>query len=156
MSPITLRLHELNDVRLVGRLTRDPELRFTGKGQAVCRIDLAINRRYKDATGEWKDDTSFIPVVVWRETAQRCSERLKKGSPVYVEGRLRSRNWETKDGQKRTSIEVDTRRIQFLEKSEVSQGSQGARDASPQTEQAQINDEAETASNESVEEEIPF
>ena len=73
-----------------------------------------------------------------------------------MEGRLRSRNWETKDGQKRTSIEVDTRRIQFLEKSEVSQGSQGARDASPQTEQAQTNDEAETASNESVEEEIPF
>lgn len=156
MSSTILRLHELNDVRLVGRLTRDPELRFTGKGQAVCRLDLAINKRYKDATGEWKDDTSFIPVVVWREAAQRCSERLKKGSPVYVEGRLRSRNWETKEGQKRTSIEVDSRRIQFLEKSEVSQASQGARDASVEAEQAKNNDEAETASNESVEEEIPF
>ncbi len=115
----TLRLHQLNDVRLVGRLTRDPELRFTAKGQAVCRIDLAVNRRYKDATGEWKDEASFVPVVVWREAAQRCSDRLKKGSPVYVEGRLRSRSWETKDGQKRTSLEVDSRSIQFLAKMET-------------------------------------
>ncbi len=114
----TLRLHQLNDVRLVGRLTRDPELRFTAKGQAVCRIDLAVNRRYKDASGEWKDEASYVPVVVWREAAQRCSDRLKKGSPVYVEGRLRSRSWETKEGQKRTSIEVDSRSIQFLAKME--------------------------------------
>ena len=115
----TLRLHELNDVRLVGRLTRDPELRFTTKGQAVCRFDLAVNRRYKDvSSGEWKDDTSFVPVVVWREIAQRCSERLKKGSPVYVEGRLKSRAWETKEGQKRTTLEIDSRRIQFLAKVE--------------------------------------
>lgn len=120
-----LRLHQLNDVRLVGRLTRDPELKFTTKGQAVCRFDLAVNRRYKDISGEWKDDTSFIPVVVWKESAQRCGDRLKKGSPVYVEGRLKSRNWETKEGQKRTTIEVDTRRIQFLAKVEGEVDSSG-------------------------------
>ena len=114
----TLRLHQLNDVKLVGRLTRDPELRFTAKGLAVCRFDIAVNRRYKDVTGEWKDDTSFVPVVVWKETAQRCADRLKKGSPVYVEGRLKSRNWETKDGQKRTSLEVNALRVQFLAKVE--------------------------------------
>lgn len=113
-----IRLLQLNDVQLVGRLTRDPELRFTGKGQPVCRFDLAVNRRYKDVTGEWKDDTSFVPCVVWRDAAQRCSERLKKGSPVYVEGRLKSRNWETKEGQKRTTLEVDARRVQFLAKTE--------------------------------------
>lgn len=111
-----LRLHQLNDVKLVGRLTRDPELRYTPKGQALCRFDLAVNRRYKDTTGEWRDDTAFVPVVVWREAAERCRDRLKKGSPVYVEGRLRSRNWETKDGQKRSGLEVDTLRVQFLEK----------------------------------------
>lgn len=115
-----LRLHQLNDVKLVGRLTRDPELRFTGRGQAVCRFDLALNRRYKDANGEWKDETSFAPVVVWREVAQRCSDRLTRGSPVYVEGRLKSRVWETKDGQKRTSLEVHANRIQFLAKVEGS------------------------------------
>lgn len=116
-----LRLHQINDVKLVGRLTRDPDVRYTPKGQAVCRLDLAVNRRYKDSMGEWKDDTSFIPVVVWREAAERCRERLKKGSPVYVEGRLKSRNWETKEGQKRSSLEVEALRIQFLERM-VTQG----------------------------------
>ncbi len=113
-----LRLHQINDVKLVGRLTRDPEMRFTAKGQGVCRFDLAVNRRYKDPTGEWKDDTSFVPVVVWRDAAQRCADRLKKGHPVYVEGRLKSRNWETKEGQKRTSLEVNALRVQFLAKVE--------------------------------------
>ena len=113
-----LRLHQLNDVKLVGRLTRDPELRVTAKGQGVCRFDLAVNRRYKDTAGEWKDDTSFVPIVVWREAAQRCADRLKKGSPVYVEGRLQSRAWETKEGQKRTSLEVNALRVQFLAKVE--------------------------------------
>ena len=113
-----LRLHQINDVKLVGRLTRDPEMRFTAKGQGVCRFDLAVNRRYKDTSGEWKDDTSFVPVVVWRDAAQRCADRLKKGSPVYVEGRLKSRNWETKEGRKRTSLEVNALRVQFLAKVE--------------------------------------
>jgi single-strand DNA-binding protein len=110
-----LRLHQLNDVKLVGRLTRDPELRYTPKGQAVCRLRLAVSRRYKDkATQEWKEEASFIPVVVWREAAERCGERLKKGSPVYVEGRLRSRDWETKEGVKRSDLEVECWRMQFL------------------------------------------
>src|SRR3989344_6079807 len=113
-----LRLHQINDVKLVGRLTRDPELRFTAKGQGICRFDIAVNRRYKDGTGEWKDDTSFVPITVWRDAAQRCADRLKKGSPVYVEGRLKSRNWESKEGQKRTSLEVNALRIQFLAKVE--------------------------------------
>jgi single-strand DNA-binding protein len=120
--PSNLRLPQLNDVRLIGRLTRDPELRFTAKGTAVCHFDLAVNRRYKDGTGEWKDDTSFVSVVVWREAGQRCGERLKKGSPVYVEGRLRSKNWETKDGQKRSGLEVESLRVQFLEKAETEPG----------------------------------
>jgi len=111
-----LRLAQLNNVQLVGRLTRDPELRFTTSGVPVCRFDLAVNRRYKDKAGEWKDDTSFVPVVVWREAGQRCGEKLKKGSPVFVEGRLKSKNWETKDGQKRSGLEVDSLRVQFLEK----------------------------------------
>lgn len=111
-----LRLPEQNNVILVGRLTRDPELRFTPKGQAVCHFDIAVNRRYKDAaTGNWMDDTSFVPIVVWAQAAQRCGERLKKGSPVHVQGRLRSRSWETKEGQKRTTLEVVAQRVQFLE-----------------------------------------
>jgi len=112
----TLRLLQLNDVRLVGRLTRDPEVRYTPKGQAVARLDLAVNRRYKDGAGEWREEASFVPVTVWREAAERCRERLKKGSPVYAEGRLKSTSWETKEGQKRTGLEVEAYRLQFLAK----------------------------------------
>src|SRR5260370_4140741 len=128
MTPTQLRLLQMNDVRLVGRLTRDPEVRYTTKGQAVARLDLAVNRRFKDGTGEWRDDTTFVPITVWREAAERCRERLKKGSPIYVEGRLRSTNWETKDGQKRSGIEVEAYRLQFLAKNtgeEAPSGSEG-------------------------------
>jgi single-strand DNA-binding protein len=111
-----LRLPEQNSVVIVGRLTRDPEVRFTAKGQSVCRFDLAVNRRYKDATGNWTEEVSFIPVVVWGDAAARCGERLKKGLPAHVDGRLQSRTWETKEGQKRTSLEVIARRVQFLSK----------------------------------------
>jgi len=120
--PASLRLLQLNSAQLVGRLTRDPELRFTTSGLPVCRFDLAVNRRYKDKSGEWKDDTSFIPVVVWREAGQRCGEKLKKGSPVFVEGRLKSKSWETKDGQKRSGLEIEAQRVQFLERAEGAPG----------------------------------
>ncbi len=126
-----LRLLHMNDVRLVGRLTRDPELRFTAKGIPVCRFDLAVNRRFKDNTGEWRDETAFIPIVVWRDAGQRCGERLKKGSPAYVEGRLRSKSWETKDGQKRFGIEVDSLRVQFLERQENPAPGEGETPADP-------------------------
>ena len=129
--PMTLRLVQLNNVQLVGRLTRDPELRFTTSGVPVCRFDLAVNRRYKDKSGEWKDDTSFVPVVVWREAGQRCGEKLKKGSPAYVEGRLKSKNWETKDGQKRSGLEVDAMRVQFLEKADGGVGSPASEEDVP-------------------------
>jgi len=150
----TLRLHQLNDVKLVGRLTRDPELRFTGKGQAVCRLDIAVNRRYKDTSGEWKDDTSFVPVVVWRDAAQRCSDQLKKGSPVYVDGRLKSRSWETKEGQKRTSLEVNANRIQFLAKMEGTRESEEMQTASVGATNASA--ESQTDSGTTQDEEIPF
>ena len=132
----TLRLLQMNDVRLVGRLTRDPDLRYTPKGQAVARLDLAVNRRFKDGMGEWRDDVTFVPVTVWRETAERCRDRLKKGSPIYVEGRLRSTSWETKDGQKRSGLEVEAYRLQFLAKSgdeggEPSEPPSGGSDAPP-------------------------
>ena len=110
-----IRLPEQNQVFLVGRLTRDPDVRFTQKGQSVCRFDIAVNRRYKDATsGEWKDDVTFVPVVVWGPAAERCKDRLKKGSPVHVEGRLSASEYVDKTGQKRKSMQVVSRRLQFL------------------------------------------
>jgi single-strand DNA-binding protein len=113
-----LRLHSLNDLKVVGRLTRDPELRYTPQGTPVCHFRIAVSRSYKAPnSSEWKEEVAFVPCTVWRETAERCGQRLKKGSPVFVEGRLKSRDWQTKEGQKRTDLEVDVQRIQFLEMS---------------------------------------
>ena len=145
MNNSNLRLPDQNNVTLVGRLTRDPEVRYTAKGQAVCRVDIAVNRRYKDGTGNWQDMASFIPIVVWGESAARCGEKLKKGMPIHVEGRLQSRAWETKEGQKRTSIEVVARRVQFLSKTGT--------DSKDETAAGSVETEAGTAASD---EEIPF
>ena len=112
--PQRLRLPEQNNVTLAGRTTRDPDMRYTPKGDAICRFDLAIGRSYRDAAGTWQKETDFIPVVVWREAAVRCGERLKKGYPVLVTGSLRSRSWEDKEGKKHSAIEVNAQRVQFL------------------------------------------
>lgn len=122
-----LRLPEQNTVLLTGRLTRDAELKYTTAGTAMCRFSLAVNRRYKDPkSGEWKDDTTYVDISVWREAAERCGKILKKGSPVHVEGRLRSYTVEGKeDGVKRTKLEVEARRVQILEKASSGGSSAG-------------------------------
>lgn len=104
----------LNRVFLIGNLTRDPELRYLPSGQAVATFTLAVNRTYTAGTGERKEDTSFIRIVVWARRAEVCNEYLRRGSPVFVEGRLQSRNWEAQDGSKRTSFEVVANNVQFL------------------------------------------
>lgn len=110
-----IRLPELNVVLLNGRLTRDPEIFFTSGGLAKCSFSIAVNKRVKDAkTNEWKDETFFMPIVVWREQAERCKEKLKKGSPVSVEGKLRGREYEDKSGQKRSVLEVQATKVQIL------------------------------------------
>jgi len=104
----------LNRVLLIGNLTRDPELRYVPSGTAVTTFDIAVNRVYAAQSGEKKEETSFLRVVVWARRAEVCAEYLSKGSPVFVEGRLRSRSWETQDGQKRNTIEVVANNVQFL------------------------------------------
>jgi single-strand DNA-binding protein len=103
-----------NKVLLMGNLTRDPELRYTPQGTAVANLGLAVNRRFKDKNQEWKEETLFITVITWDRQAETCSQYLRKGRPVFVEGRLQSRSWEDKTGQKRSVIEVRAERIQFL------------------------------------------
>ena len=127
-----LRLPEQNTVLLTGRLTRDPELKYTASGTAMCRFSLAVNRRYKDPkSGEWKDDTTFVNCVIWREAGERVGKAVKKGAPVHVEGRLRSYDYTDKEGNKRSGIEVEARRVQILEKSSAA-GSTGAVIEAPQ------------------------
>ena len=112
-----------NKALLMGNLTRDPELRYIPSGSAVTSFTVAMNRVYKLQTGEKKEETSFVRVVVWGRMAETCGEYLKKGSPVFVEGRLQSRSWEGADGQKRSTLEVVAMNVQFLRGA-----SQGGRD----------------------------
>jgi len=94
-----------NSVTLVGNITRDPELRFTASGQGVASFGLAVNRRYREGN-EWKEETSFLDVVCWRELGENVCESLSRGARVIVVGRLEQRSWETADGDKRSKIEV--------------------------------------------------
>ena len=102
----------LNSVVLIGRLTRDPELRYTPNGVAVASFTLAVDRSRKNAAGE--RETDFIPIVVWQQQAENCNSYLAKGKMVAVDGRLQVRNYEDKDGNKRTMTEVIVESVQFL------------------------------------------
>jgi single-strand DNA-binding protein len=104
----------LNKVFLIGNLTRPPELRYTPSGTAVADLRLAVNRNYTTQGGEKREETSFLTVIVWSKQAESCGEYLDKGSPVLIEGRLQTREWEGKDGQKRSVVEVVAERVQFM------------------------------------------
>ena len=106
----------LNKVFLIGNLTRDPELRYTPAGVAVANLGVAVNRRFRDKSGELKEDVCFLTVTVWDKQAEACCQYLQKGSPIFVEGVLQSRSWETTEGQKRSTIDVRAERVQFLGK----------------------------------------
>lgn len=98
--------HE-NTVTFVGNLTRDPELRFTPTGAAVCNFGVAVNHRRKiPNTNEWEDEPSFFDVVCWRDLAENVAESIGKGTRVVVTGRMTSRSYETQDGDKRTKVEL--------------------------------------------------
>jgi single-strand DNA-binding protein len=104
----------LNKVFLIGNLTRPPELRYTPSGTAVVDLRLAVNRQYTTQGGDRREETCFLTVVVWGKQAEASAQYLDKGSPVMVDGRLQTRDWEGKDGQKRNVVEVVAERIQFL------------------------------------------
>ncbi len=106
---------DLNSFIGIGRLTRDPELRYTPSGRAVCRFGLAINRSYKNQEGNNVEDTLFINVSVWGKQAEYSSQYLRKGRRVAVNGELRSNNWLDREGNKRVSFEINARTIQFLD-----------------------------------------
>lgn len=104
----------LNKVFLIGNLTRDPELRYTPQGTAVTTLRLAVNRSFKDKTGQMQKDTCFVNVVVWAQMAEVCNQYLQKGRQVFIEGRLQSRSWQDKEGKNRNVIEVVAMRVQFM------------------------------------------
>jgi single-strand DNA-binding protein len=96
----------LNRVQLIGNLTRDPELRYTPNGAAVCSFSIATNRSWTTDTGEKREEVDFHRIVAWNKLAELCSQFLVKGRKTYVEGRLSTRNWTGQDGTQKTTTEV--------------------------------------------------
>jgi single-strand DNA-binding protein len=104
----------VNKVILVGRLGRDPETRYTGGGQAVANFSVATDESYKDRNGERQKRTEWHKIVVWGKQAEIAQQYLKKGSLVFIEGRIQSREWQDKEGQKRTSFEIVANNFRML------------------------------------------
>ena len=113
----------LNKVQLIGNLTRDPELRFTPQGTAVCTIGLATNRSWVNPeSGEKNEDVEFHRLIAWTKLAEICGQLLKKGRKIYAEGRLQTREWTTQDGQKRQVTEIVMDNMILLDSSGRTQG----------------------------------
>jgi len=127
----------LNKVTLIGNLTRDPEMRYTPQGTAVCTFSVATNRQWKTDSGDTKEDAEFHRIVAWDKLAEICSQMLSKGKKVYVEGRLQTRKWEGQDGNTRYTTEVVISEMLLLDK--ASDGS----DASYDDESQDIPDDFE-------------
>jgi single-strand DNA-binding protein len=121
----------LNKVFLIGNLTRAPELRYTPSGTPVADLRLAVNRSYTTQSGDKREESYFLTVVVWGKQAESCGEYLDKGSPVLIEGRLQTREWETKDGQRRNVVEVVAERVQFLGRGKAAVASESELIAEP-------------------------
>jgi len=132
----------LNQVTLMGNLTRDPELRQTPTGQNVTSFSLALNRAYKDSSGEWQEVTDYIDIVCWGPLAERVAQYLSKGRRCLVQGRLQSRSWE-QDGQKRNKVEVLANDVTFLDSrgGGDSEGGNGSGSSAPKSDEASAGGE---------------
>lgn len=167
----------LNKVTLIGNLTRDPELRYTPQGTAVCTFGLATNRQWSTESGEKKEDVEFHRIVAWSKLGEICAQLLSKGRKVYVEGRLQTRSWESDDKVKRTQTEVvinemialDSRGAENYESGDfvVPEGeledvtateekSEGKEKASKKTEKKGKKETSKKKSKEEADEDIPF
>ena len=115
----------VNVVVITGNLTRDPELRHTPSGTAVCSLRVAVNTRRKDnQTGEWTEKPNYFDVTVWGNQGESCAQYLSKGRPVGIDGRLEWREWEAQDGSKRQAVEIIADSVQFLGGRQDAEGGQ--------------------------------
>lgn len=142
----------LNKVFLIGNLTREPEIRTTPKGTAICQFGLAVNRNFKDESGQDREDTTFIDIEAWGKQGELVAKYLSKGSPAMVEGRLKLDQWEDKQtGQSRSKLKVVMENVQFLN------GRPASSNSSPSTPAEQRPaKERKPATAENIDEDVPF
>ncbi len=117
-----LKMPDINNVIIAGNLTCDPSFRKTKNGTPVANFFIASNRKFKDNSGNWRENVCYIGVVAWYKLAESCYENIKKGSAVIVDGELQSRSWKNPDGTSHSVIEIKARRIQFLNKKSLPEG----------------------------------
>jgi len=141
-------MFDLNKVFLAGRLTRDPELRYTPEGTPVAKLGLAVSRQYTTRTGEKREETLFVNVDTWDKQAEFVAKYFEKGRPIFIEGRLRSRSWEAEGGQKRSVVEVRAERVQFMDWVD--------REAGPEPAGARQEPAGEGPAEPSEDDDIPF
>jgi single-strand DNA-binding protein len=153
----------LNKVFLIGNLTRDPELRVTPKGTAVCSFGLAVNRTFRDDSGGTREETTYVDLEAWGKQGELISKYLSKGSPAMIEGRLRFDSWESKTGEKRSKLRVVVDNVQFLGRSGGGEGggsggSQGGheRPSAPQSSEAPKPAAQAPTPQEDLEDDVPF
>jgi len=113
-----LKMPAINQVALAGRLVQDAEVRQSDNGISRLSARLATNRPYRDRNGEWQEEASFFTIVLWQKQAEYFADRLHKGTPVFVTGRLRSFSWKDKEEQPHSIVEIQVRNLQILEKAE--------------------------------------
>lgn len=138
-----------NRVLLIGRLTRDPELRYTPSGSAVTDFGLATNRVWTGQDGQKHEETTFVDITLWARSAEVASEYLHKGDPVFIEGRLQLDQWTDKEGQRRSRLRVVGERMQFL-------AARGAQRSEEETDRSAPDDFGASTSPEPSKGEIPF
>ena len=142
----------LNRVLLIGNLTRDPELRVTPKGTAICQFGIAVNRQFKDESGATKDETTFVDIEAWGKTAENAAKFFSKGKPIFIEGRLKLDQWDDKaTGQKRQKLKVIAENWQFI-------GPKDGAGASSETSERQERPATRptTPPADNVDEDVPF
>ncbi|RLD02561.1 MAG: single-stranded DNA-binding protein [Chloroflexi bacterium] len=127
----------LNKVMIIGNLGKEPELRYTPSGRPVTTFSVAVSRSWKSSNGEHRSETEWFKIVAWGKLAEICKEYLHKGQQVYIEGRLQTRQWEDKEGQQRTTVELVANEMTMLgERREKSQSEDNsAEDVSPVTDE---------------------
>lgn len=146
----------LNKVFLIGNLTRDPELRMTPKGTAICSFGLAVNRQFRDDAGGTREETTFVDLEAWGKTGELISKYLSKGSPAMVEGRLRFDSWESKAGEKRNKLKVVVDNVQFLSSRGGGGEGSGPESAPERRSAAPQRDAAEESQANPMDDDVPF
>ncbi len=147
----------VNKVILLGRLGKDPELTYIPSGQSVAKFTMATNRSYKDKSGEWKEETDWHNIVAWGKLGEICAQYLAKGRQAYVEGQIRTRSWEDREGKKRTTTEIIANEVVLLGARGEGAPEAASRAAGASSSSAPLEDSSGgSGSSEITDDDIPF